>query len=167
MHEPHLPDSLVGQPAGVAIVVSVCKGGLQLARRCHERRVLQTHPLGISEGQTVAVVGRPVVKYYTCREAQVRPSHTLIASITLDHIWVIVLYLCSATMTRCVHGRTYINTRPPRHPHHVVTSFHLCRRRTSSLHTRVSFASVQMLRAGGKETLPLVTVYDKLFIFLL
>lgn len=73
VHQPHvktLPYCLVGQPASITVVVSVCKRGLQLPWRCHDRRVLQTHPLGIGEGQTVAVVGRPVVKYHTCREAQ-------------------------------------------------------------------------------------------------
>lgn len=69
-HLKTLPDGLIGQPASIAIVVSICKGGLQLAWRCHDSRVLQTHPLGIGEGQTVAVVGRPVVKYHTCGEAQ-------------------------------------------------------------------------------------------------
>lgn len=59
------PYSLVGQPAGVAVVEAIGEGGLQLTWRRHARRVLCAHPLGISEGQAVAVMRGPVVEHNT------------------------------------------------------------------------------------------------------
>lgn len=81
-----LPYCLVGQPASITVVVSIRKRGLQLPWRRHDRRVLQTHPLGISEGQTVAVVRRPVVKNHTCREAQRISSDARRISYALSHM---------------------------------------------------------------------------------
>lgn len=68
---PHLkasPYSLVGQPASITVVISVGEGSLQLAWCCDGRRVLHAHPLGVSEGQAVAVMGGAVVKYNTLRK---------------------------------------------------------------------------------------------------
>ena len=59
------PYSLVGQPAGITVVISISKGSLQLAWCCDDRWVLHTHSLGVSEGKGVAVMRGPVVKYHT------------------------------------------------------------------------------------------------------
>lgn len=59
------PHCLVRKPAGITVVISVGEGGLQLARRCNDRRVLHTHPLGISKGEGVAVMGGSVMKHHT------------------------------------------------------------------------------------------------------
>lgn len=60
-----LPHTLVREPAGITVVIPVGKGGLELSRRGDDSRVLQTHPLGVGEGQGVAVVGGTVVEQHT------------------------------------------------------------------------------------------------------
>lgn len=59
-----LPHRLVRQPACVTVVIAVVKGGLQLCRRGYYRRVLQTHTLGVGEGESIAVVRSPVMEHH-------------------------------------------------------------------------------------------------------
>lgn len=56
---------MIGQPAGVAVVVAVVEGGLQLSGRGDDCRIFQTHALGLHKGQGVAVVRCTVVKHDT------------------------------------------------------------------------------------------------------
>lgn len=120
-----LPHCLVGQPAGITIVVSIRKRGLQLPWRRHDRRVLQTHPLGISEGQTVAVVRRPVVKDHTCGEAQCISSDARRIGYTLSHM----AHSCVSMRRNNRDTSMYTFARELKTKlRRVVTSFHLFKR---------------------------------------
>lgn len=124
------PYSLVRQPAGVAVVISIGEGGLQLARRRDGRRVLHAHPIGVGEGQGVAVVRGPVVKHHTwMKEMCVRASG---GEYSRNYLWVTDIFMnCNLGPLKHehVHARRCISTEASRHPHRALTLFHLCGRK--------------------------------------
>lgn len=61
------PDSLVGQPAGVALVEAVLIGGLQLLGRGDDGAVLQAGPLRPVEVQGVARGDGSVMEHDACK----------------------------------------------------------------------------------------------------
>lgn len=66
------PDSLVGQPAGIALVEAVLVGGLQLLGRGDDGAVLQAGPLRPVEVQGVARGDGSVMEHNACRTGAAR-----------------------------------------------------------------------------------------------
>jgi len=61
----HLPDSLIREPSGIALVVSVIVGGLQLGRSGDGSAVLDAGGLRLLKVQGVAGGDGPVVEHNT------------------------------------------------------------------------------------------------------
>lgn len=61
------PDSLVGQPAGIALVEAVLVGGLQLLGRGNDGTVLQAGPLRPVKVQGVARGDGSVMEHDACK----------------------------------------------------------------------------------------------------